>query len=205
MLVLVAILAGCSSLPPDYLVKLTPQYAGGKGSCTGMLLYPDVVLTAGHCTELKRVVTWGGDEAYVVDRVESGITDMALLVLDREIHTVYRPEFGDVDHEKPARFYGLCPMQWGASPRWGWHVERVRYPYEDSGPYVDNWQMSEGFRLSNMICGGDSGGLVMQENKIVGILSGIYVWFPYQQSGDEVVTIPTQYVDEMVERLKETE
>ena len=198
------LLVSCARFPPEYLVKLHP-YGPGNESCTGFMVKPDVVVTAGHCVRMQRVVTYGGQEATVDERVESDFTDLAAYRLKSPLVLSFWPKLGEPNEEEPARFFGLCPRQWGGNARWGYFQGSMRWPYENSGPYLQEWLMAEGYRSSNMVCGGDSGGIIMQGDKVVGVIVATYIEYFGQLASDEVIAVPVEYVEDLIDKLEDTE
>lgn len=177
---------------PPYLVLLTPALPIAEGQCTGIVVAPRQVLAPRHCVAtVRRVVTVTGQEAWIGGVVLSNEHDLALLTTEsvlwvREFAEFARPELG-----KQATLYGFCPYMISHIARMGFYNGLVTQEIE-GWPTFDYglWVMTKG-----KICGGDSGSPLLQNGKVVGIVSlankDIY-------AGKLAYAVPVDYALELI-------
>jgi len=195
LLSLLSLFAGCTFATvqmPSYVVMLTQLYPSTINRCTGVLVDPTHVLTAAHCVDtVRRVITPDGQEGRVID-YQIAKHDMALLELDRIMWVSEYATLGKA-HKGEAQIYGTCPYYWGHQAR------QAIYAGLWSAQLADGYWID--FRVwdtlgSDEVCGGDSGGVVIQNNKVVGITSMVESesWLSI---GTRFYTVPAEVFKEL--------
>lgn len=203
-LFVVLLLSACAppASLPSAVVMLTSSWPDAMGRCTGVVVGPTRVLTARHCLNaVRRVVTPWGQEAFVTRYFASPDADIALLEVDR---TLWVPggyaQFGEARRDIPGRLFGVCPFYWGHQARYALYRGDVSVEMEEGQPEVtvSRWLMA---RLSDdqqdSACGGDSGGVIMQEGKVVGITSAVESELWFVAIGRVVYSVPQSKIKEL--------
>lgn len=195
-------ITGCFALPPNgmppYLVLLTPVLPGVSGSCTGSIIGPREVLTAAHCVEsTKRVVTAYGQEAWISDAHLSSEHDVAIVVTDRVLWVSEFAEFAEPE-------LGVQALLWGYCPYMASHVARRAFynglkTIEVQGRLARDF--GEWFLIGSKVCGGDSGLSVIQNGKVVGILSAVESEFFWVALGTTAYTVPVEHVRRLMKGM----
>ena len=200
-LVALVLVTGCVSLLPEgvppYLVLLTSAYPSTKGRCTGVLIANDAILTAAHCADIAdRAATMGGFEAKIqgIAKIDEGL-DLAILTPDRGLVVDRYASFAGADDDLAGVLYGACPWYFITSGRVVWYMgeEEVR-PFGVAGRIrYQVWDVPVNPVGPRYICGGDSGGVVLQGDTVVGLTSAVQAtwWFPV---GTRVYAIPGETI-----------
>jgi hypothetical protein len=184
---------------PPYLVMLTSVYPDVEGRCTGIAISSHYIITAQHCltadSNLKRVITQTGQEGAFIRVSESNFRDVMLV---KTVWTIDLPQYASftaADRSQPATIFAVCPLYLLNSPRPVKYYEAsTDRPIGSKNYYVvDVWRA-----LDNKICGGDSGGAVVQAGKVVGLVHTVRSPWPWFPVGKVVHTIPGERVGEWI-------
>lgn len=190
LLVFLLILAGCvspSSDMPEYVVMLTEAWPNAERRCTAVAFSAVDVLTAAHCQDMTRIVTLWGQEAKVHVQYQYPDTDMVLLRADVPLALRSFARWGASDRRQPAQVYGNCPRYWSHIPRGVVYVRDEEIQINEMPAYhTQRWKST-----TNQLCGGDSGGPVIQNGRVVGIVSAVETEVPWLALGTDIFVVPT--------------
>ncbi len=192
-------LVACASVPPTlppYIVMLTNALPAIDARCTGAILDPTHVVTAAHCVKaVRRVVAPDGQEAWVID-VALADHDLAVLEINKPIYLPVYAELG-MAHSGTGQVYGTCPYFWGHTPRhvvyggmWSYEVE--------AGLWID-FDLWHTVGDTAAVCGGDSGGVVIQQGKVVGVTSVVESRYYFVAYGQTFLTVPSEIATDLLE------
>lgn len=190
LLLLIPVLGDCT---PSYFVMLTRVAPDSAYRCSGSMLDESHILTADHCLTLGtlRVETQAGDTTYAYPLARFPELDIAIL---RTVHPLELPAYAslaEVDKTRPAYLYGVCPHHFSTTPRKAVWVK-------------DDWRTSYGIACDRWIveksaCGSDSGGPVVQDGKLVGMILAVKSWWIAPTvEGKEVCIVPSKAIMEEV-------
>jgi hypothetical protein len=206
LLVTVAMLfvvTGCAVLPvPSFLVMLTPDFPSMKGRCTGAVIEARVVLTAAHCvSSVSRVVTGYGQEAYIIGARISDEHDVAILYTDRPLFVREYATLGNPDMGVAAALWGTCPYFMPHHARPAAYNGLMDIELVDGGSLAFGqwWMLPATGDVPGKACGGDSGGFILSQGKVVGVLSMVESDSYFFAIGSIAYTVPASYVLEWLE------
>ncbi len=166
-------LAGCAVVPtagvPAYVVLVTPDVHTGHNRCTGVALDARRVLTTDHCLAdpwMRRVLAQTGQEVRITSIARYPAQDAAIATLSAPLLLPAYARFAPADTKRPALLYGGCAHYLLAVPRAVHYVEES-LTISLSPPYLrraQHWRSHD-----RRICGGDSGGVAVQDGAVVGL------------------------------------
>lgn len=161
-------LAGCATMVPA--APLPPWVAvveTGEGRrCTGFVVNPTTVVGAAHCNHPDLLVKARGKEVPVKVVYSDDIDDIAVLSLARPLRLSGYAAFASPHPLRPAFVFGSCPEYTLETPR------RIFAATQQNDLLV--WWVDDG-----VVCGGDSGGPVVQDGEVIGIVllaTSNFVW-----------------------------
>lgn len=172
------ILSACtptSTIDNDFVVMLTSALPNPANRCTGFLIDDSHVITANHCTKsnLIRVVTVYGEESSFDTVKQWEENDIALLKTSTPLHV---SKYATISTPNPLMIghaIGMCPEFMGMTEREVLYKKETRI-LANPGPLpldVIQW------KSFSAICGGDSGGVILQGGEVVGLINATEMWF----------------------------
>jgi len=196
-------LFGCaapSSMPP-YVVMLTDFLPSVEARCSGVLIDETHILTAEHCSGLVRVVSQAGQDALVEPVEQWPLVDLAIMKSSVPIHANQYAEFAEVESNIFANLWGNCPFYFPHTIRPAMYMGYFEDVKIDNGDVYDfsAWYMADADGSTTFSCGGDSGGVMVQSGKVVGMVSAVEHSVPFFPFGHFVLTIDGSVIQEYVE------
>jgi hypothetical protein len=199
LIVLAILLSSCTNieLAPNWVVKLETDRS--SAFCTGMVISPNFLITANHCKKygLHKATLFTGQE------VEFD-PDYMVQLMNQDVAVFYSkedmilPRYAKVASPEPglvSRVYGYCPKYEAGTYRAVEYVERFWMVGNDMVvDILDGWQ-SVWSSDSPYVCAGDSGGPILQNGKVVGMLVAIPLDRPGMPAiGKEFLAVPLQCI-----------
>ncbi len=151
-----------------------------------------MILTANHCREFTRVVTqWGQENKASVER-EYLPSDMVVMKTDSILLLRAYAQIAEPDIEQPAAIFGNCPRYFSHMPRMVSYVGTENI--EPGG--VEAYSAQRWRSYNGQLCGGDSGGPVIQEGHLIGIVSAVETKIPWLIQGNDVfIVLATEWTE----------
>lgn len=205
LLIALWLLSGCAVPPasmPPYMVMLTPTWPTLEGRCTGAVVDAKTILTAAHCVNhVSRVVTIYGQEAAIVDAKVSPSHDVALLYTAVPLWVGTFAELANAEVGASAVLWGTCPYFMPHQGRRAMYNGLVDVSLKDGGTLTfGQWFMLPAMGdVRGKACGGDSGGILSQGGKVVGVTSAVASDYIFIAIGSVVFTVPVEHVWELLE------
>lgn len=197
LLIFLFLLTACAvpfSPLPSNVVMLTPLYPTVEGRCTGAVIDATHVLTAAHCTHTAhRVITPWGQEARVVSYSALPDQDVAVLETDKVLFVEHYAELARAELGVVGTVFGTCPYYWGHQARAALYNGIASINDDD----YDQWIMQ-----TNKACGGDSGGVVMQNGKVTGVISAVESDLWFVAIGTVMYAVPSGVAQELLNNEK---
>jgi hypothetical protein len=194
-------LSGCvpaQTQMPSFFVMLTQQWPDVDHRCSGALLNPLFILTANHCVaraELTRVVTQYGQEVAIVPYKQWPEIDIALYRALLPVYASNYAHMAEANTLEPAEVYGACPFYFSHVPR------EVVYLHDELIGVLNPQQPCQMWQtLGQQVCGGDSGGIVVQNGNVIGVpvaVESAIFWIPL---GTNVCVVPSRLIAERLGR-----
>lgn len=179
---------------PSNVVMLTPLYPSVEGRCTGVVVDATHILTAAHCTRTAhRVITPWGQEARIVSYSALLNQDVALLETDRVLIVERYAVLAHAELGVVGTVFGTCPYYWGHQARAALYNGLVEMPFDEGIRDYDQWIMQ-----TNKACGGDSGGVVMQNGKVTGVISAVESDLWFVAIGTVMYAVPSDVAQELL-------
>lgn len=186
---------------PGYLVMLTRYTPDVQARCTGVALSESLILTVNHCATLTTVTTQTAQEARITVKYQLPSADLAIMEANKplDISDSEFASFGERIEDEPAILFGLCPRYFANTARVVTFARMgISCPLGMPQCFnVSEWWAPVGY----YICGGDSGGILLQGGKIVGIPHAILsaFWIP---TGKAVYAIDSSIIVRWLSRLE---
>lgn len=189
-----ACLAPAETKMPDYFVMLTEITPNPWLRCSGVALDQWTVLTADHCLRRGtfRIETQYGQSslAYVYERFPQ--SDLALI---KSIFPLSLSEYALLDVANtslPAFLFGVCPQHFA-------HVPRPIH-FSNADWFTNDNVSCEKWIVQSTVCGSDSGGFLVQNNKMIGLTIAVRSWWPNSRTveGREVCVVPAKTIMETI-------
>ena len=201
-----------NNLVPPYLVMITSESTKFWHQCGGIQVNSNTVITVAHCLPKdvinKRILTQYNQTLWFSEYTKLESLDLAIIKTSVPLYTEEYPTFGS---PKPGLVdtYGLCAQQFYFNSRPAAFINNMEFlpsfhealqrtrNKENQIPLMDEfYSVYDTYSLQNSICLGDSGGIVLQDGKVVGMIEDIFplLWLRKSQyvaalDGDTIYTI----------------
>lgn len=189
------VLSGCvpaQTQMPSYFVLLTQQWPEVEHRCSGALLSPFLILTANHCiarATLTRVVTQYGQEVAIVPYRQWPEIDIALYRALLPLYVNNYAHLAEANTLEQAEVYGACPFYFSHVPR------AVAYLHDELVGTLNPQQPCQMWQaLGQQICGGDSGGIMVQNGNLVGVPVAVEADIFLIPIGTNVCVVPSRLI-----------
>lgn len=205
------LLSGCAAPArtemPSYIVMLTEgNVLQTDKRCTGAAISPYRVVTARHCVEggdADRLVTQYGQELkpYVLATWDDA--DVALLGVHVPMLLESYASFRDALTTNPAEAFGVCPLYFSHVPR------EVHYHHSEimqvAGPINGGTRprpCAMWVSHFDAICGGDSGGVLVQDGEPVAMTVAVRTPIWFYNFGYETCAIPSFVINKKLDEFE---
>lgn len=201
-----------TNLVPPYLVLITAEDIKTVHLCGGIQTSSNLVITVAHCLPKdiinKRILTQYNQVLWFKEYTVLESLDLAIIKTDIPLYTEGYPKFGK-PHVGLVDTYGLCPTQFYYNSRVAAYIDNMDLlpafrdalektrSKDNEIPLMDEfYSVYDTYSLQNSICLGDSGGIVLQDGAVVGIVDAIFplLWLRKSQymaalNGDTIYTV----------------
>lgn len=171
------LLIGCVNPVPlelDYIVMLTTPIPSSDARCTGFLIDSTTIVTANHCIKyVTRAVNIYGEESPVKTAIQWDDMDVAIVRSKYPFYARSYAAIGKPDKNRAAEAWGMCPHFMGIKPRFVKFKSSMEITAHPGVLTIDVDQ----WITDALICGGDSGGIIVQNNQVVGLINATEINF----------------------------
>lgn len=195
LLLLIVLLSLCGCVPseapatmPEWVVMLTSGFPSLDYRCSGALIDSTHVITAFHCGHQAVRAASPTDQEAMIDAIESTTGDITVLRLRHPIVLSEYAPLARVDPRQHGYVYGTCPFYWSHVPRSLQYSQAVTVPSDQLQPNTYSLWVSTSSKEA--VCGGDSGGVIVQHGAVVDIIDAVYSETPYFAYGYYIFSIP---------------
>lgn len=196
---------------PSYFVMLSDWNVYQQMRCSGFAVNEHTVVTAAHCFTknflISRILTQYNQEVHFTSYKLYPNLDLAIIKTPEKIYAEEYPKFAKPEY-KVGQSYGLCTLYFFYNARNVLHLSKVLgNPLYDKTTKVDKVKDFSKFSSwltvdpKQVICLSDSGGIIRQDGKIVGMVSEI-LSLPLVGMSTQMIAIDG---DAIYEKLQELE
>lgn len=198
IILLILLLSACISPAetkmPAYFVMLVQIAPNVSARCSGIALDQWTILTANHCLDrgTLRIETQYGQTSLVYTAQRFPEHDLALVYSMFPLSLPEYARLGVANTYLPASLFGVCPQHFSHVPR--------ETNFSTSDWTNKNNISCEKWIVQSSACGSDSGGLLVQDNQVIGLTIAIKNWWPSSGTleGKEVCVVPSQVIMETI-------
>jgi hypothetical protein len=160
ILVLILILTACaaSEPSPQYLVRVGSSYSW---RCGGYAIDQWHIITADHCQHISRALLADGATVPLRSVARWPAIDTAMYETDEPLHLDNYATLLPIAVDRPAYAFGFCPAWNSSAARFAEYTATEKEPL-----YCHRFHMTGSY-----ICNGDSGGVIEQDDNVVGMIS----------------------------------
>lgn len=197
LIVVALVLSSCINVQPEWIVKMSATLPGLQGICTGIVVDRHSLITASHCEErgMYHTVLRNGQDIEFDRELTEQVIDQDFVVL-RSDEEMILMEYAEIGEPEPglARIYGFCPYYRPDLYRPVEYVSRdMRVDRSLQIHIVDTWQVASSAD-HEYACAGDSGGAVVQNGKVVGLLVTLESELSWPVYGSTIHSVPIDCV-----------